>query len=125
VSEALPPSLLRRVRNSWRLWRRGVYGTIDLIPDGFVYTRRGKAARILWNDVVRIDAGVLDLLTSDLVYVVVHTNSETFTIEEIVDGFRQLENATFEHWPDIQESWTALYKAPASQPRHETLLRIR
>ena len=123
MSEPLRPSLLRRVRNSWRLWRRGVYGTIDLVPDGFVYTRKGRAARILWNDVQRIDAGVLDLLTSDLFYVVVHTASQNLTIEEIVDGFRQLENGIFERWPQVQESWTALYRAPASQPRHETLLR--
>lgn len=122
MSESLRPSLLRRLCNSWRLWRRGVYGTIDLIPDGFVYTRKRRSARILWNDVKRIDAGVLDLLTSDLFYVVVHTASENFRIEEIVDGFRQLENAIFERWPQIQEPWTALYKAPASQPRFETLL---
>jgi hypothetical protein len=123
VSEASRPSLLRRIRNSWRQWRRGTYCTLDLVPDGFVYTRNRVTIRVLWDDIVQIDVGVRDLLTTDLLYATLHTGSGTVTIDEIFDGFRQFENEAFERWPQIRERWTSFYKGPPRQPRQETLWR--
>jgi hypothetical protein len=123
VSDGPRPSFLRRIRNSWSAWLRGSYGTLDLAPDGFVYTRNRVTVRVVWDDIVQIDAGVRDLLTADLFYVVPHTASGMVTIDEIVDGFRQLENEMFERWPQIRERWTSLYNGPPSQPCHATLWR--
>lgn len=121
MSETSRPSLLRRMRNSWRERWRGRYATLDLVPDGFEYTRNGRSVRILWNDIDRIDGGILDFLTTDLLYVVIHAGARSVAIFETVDGFRQLENGLFEHWPHIKDRWTELYKGPPSQPRRETL----
>lgn len=115
------PSYLRRLGNSWREWRRGRYGTLDVGPDGLVCTRNGKSVRIAWEDIEQVDAGVRDLLTSDVFYVVLHTPSGNYAIEELYDGFRQLENAMFERWPHIKTQWTGLFAGPPSQPRCETL----
>ncbi len=121
MSEASGPSLWRRIGNSWRQWRRGSVGTLDLVPDGFVYTRNRATVRVLWNDIVQIDAGVRDLLTSDLFYVVLHAGSGAVAIDEIVDGYRQIEHEMFERWPQIRQRWTELYTGPPHQPRLETL----
>ena len=123
MSEILRPSLMRRLRNSWRAWASGRYGTFDLVPDGFVYTRNTSSTGMKWSEIDRIDAGITDFLTTDLLYVVIHAAGQTVTIDETADGFRPLENALFEHWPQIREGWTALYKGPPSQPRCETLWR--
>jgi len=76
-----------------------------------------------WSDIDRIDAGMLDFLTADLLYVVIHAAARSVTIDETADGFRQLENAVFERWPQIKDGWAALYKGTPSQPRCETLWR--
>jgi hypothetical protein len=111
------------MRNSWCEWRRGRCGTLDVVPDGFVCARNGKSIRIAWDEIEQVDAGVRDMLTADMFYVVLHTPSGNHAIDELYDGFRQLENAMFERWPHIKAQWTSLYAGPPFQPRRETLWR--
>ena len=117
------PSLRRRFMNSLRAWPRDTPGTLDLLPDGFEYTRRGKTVRIHWRDITQIDAGMRDYLTVDLFFTVIHTTSAKVAIDELVDGFRQLELGLFEHWPRLRDRWTALQASAPHEPQYEILWR--
>jgi hypothetical protein len=121
VSGVRLPSICRRILHSLRAWPRDTPGTLDLLPDGFEYTRRGKTVRIQWHDITQIDAGMRDYLTVDLFFAVIHTKSAKVTIDELVDGFRQLELGLFEHWPRLRDRWTALQASAPHEPQYETL----
>jgi hypothetical protein len=121
VTEKLRPSLWRRLRNSLSAWPRGGVETFDLIPDGFVFTRRNKPVQIFWSEIVQIDAGMRDYLTLDLFFAVIHTDREKVIIDELVDGFRLLEAGVFEHWPKTRDRWLALQGGPHHWPALETL----
>jgi hypothetical protein len=122
VSETLRPSLLRRIGNSWRD-RNKKSGTIDLLPDGFVFTRRRRSVTMRWDDVTQIDAGVRDGFTLDLFFAVIHANGAKLRLDEVDDGFRLIEGAVLERWPQLRERWVALQCGPAHQPQYETLWR--
>ena len=68
-----PVAVAARLQIRSRAWPRGGVETFDLIPDGFVFTRRNKPVRMLWNEVVQIDAGMREYLTLDLFFAVIHT----------------------------------------------------
>ncbi len=123
MNGARPPSLCRRLVHSLQTWPRGTFGTVDIIPDGFVFTRRTTPVRILWDEVTQIEAGTRDYLTVDLFFTAIRTARGTVWIDEMVDGFRQLEAGVFEHWPWIRERWLELHAAPPHQPQRETLWR--
>jgi hypothetical protein len=123
VSEPRRPSLWRRILHSAHAWPRGTSGTLDLLPNGFVYTKRSKPVQIRWQEITQIDAGMRDYLTVDLFFAVIHTAREKVTIDELVDGFRQLELGVFEHWPRLRERWLALHGSAHHQPQLETLWR--
>ncbi|HEY5048573.1 MAG TPA: hypothetical protein VII49_11200 [Rhizomicrobium sp.] len=116
-----PPSLSRRLLHSLRAWPRGTAGTLDLLPDGFEYMRRRRPVRIRWDEIMRVDAGMRDYLTVDLFYTIIHTAREKIVVDELVDGFRQLEESVFQHWPHVRERWLALQGTPHHQPQCETL----
>lgn len=107
--------------NSLRAWPRATPGTLDLLPDGFEYTRRGSTVRIRWHDITQIDAGMRDYLTVDLFFATIHTKTAKVTIDELVDGFRQLELGVFEHWPRLRDRWMTLQASAPHQPQYETL----
>lgn len=117
------PSFLRRLRNSLRVYVRGRLHTLDLVPDGFVYTEHGKPVQVLWHDVRQIEAGVCDYLIIDVFFAVIHTAGATVTIDELVDGFRQLECGILERWPQVRERWLALQNTEQHQPALEVLWR--
>jgi hypothetical protein len=122
VSESLRPSLLRRIGNSWRD-RSKKSGTIDLLPDGFVFAQLRQTSTVRWDDLTQIDAGVRDGLALDLFFVIVHANGTKVRLDEIDDGFRLVEVAVLERWPQLRERWVALQCGPAHQPQYETLWR--
>ena len=114
------PSLMRRMRNSWR--RRGKRaGTIDLLTDGFLVTHGRRKSDIRWDDVVQIDGGISDTLSIDFFFALFRTPNRSVTIDELDDGFRTFEGAVFDRWPMIRERWVALQCGPLHQPKYETL----
>jgi len=115
------PSIVRRIANSWRAYRRRGFGTIDMVADGFICSERGRETAIHWNDVTRIEAGLRDLLTIDIFFVVIRAGAHELMIEEFADGFRQLENAIFERWPDVRAQYHALQNGEPHRPRRQTL----
>ena len=61
--------------------------------------------------------------TIDVLFAVIQTAKARVTIDELVDGFRQLESSIFERWPNVKERWHALQSGPPHQPQYETLWR--
>ena len=120
MSGTLRPSLWRRIGNSWRARGRKP-GAVDITPDGLVFTRGRNSKRVCWEDVVRIDGGSRDSLSIDLFFVVIHAKDATMTIDEFDDGFRVLENAILERWPQVRERFVALQCGAPHQPLYETL----
>ena len=112
---------MRRIGNSIRLSRRKRGATIDLTADGFVFTQRRKTVDVRWEEISRIDAGVRDHITFDTFYIVVFAGGRNLVIEELDDGFRQLEFAIHERWPQIRERWLQLLSVPLHQAHYETL----
>ncbi len=119
---SVQPSRWRRIANTWRA-RGKKPAAVDIGTEGFVYKLRRKEVAVRWDDVTRIDAGTRDLLAFDLFFVVFHTAKTRLTIDEYDDGFRGLENAVFERWPQLRERWIALQCAPLHHPQFETLWR--
>ena len=117
----LKPSLLRRIANSIRLSRRTRGATVDLTADGFAFTQRRKTQEIRWDDISQIDAGVRDYVTFDTFYIVVFARDRKLVIEELDDGFRQLEFAIHQRWPETRERWLQLLSVPLHQAHYETL----
>ena len=124
MNEIERPSLFRRFLNSLQAWPGGSFGTFDLVPDGFIFTQRNMPVKILWSDITQIDGGMRDYLTVDIFFVVIHTANKKVIIDELVDGFRQLEYGILEHWPEIRERWLALQATPHHLPQFETLWRV-
>lgn len=122
MSETPRPSLWRRIRNSWRTRSRKP-GAVDATPSGFVFTQRNRSTPVHWDGIIRIDAGTRDNISLDLFFVVVHTLDAKVTIDELDDGFRYLEQAMWERWPDLRKHWVALQCGPLHQPQYETLWR--
>ena len=117
----LKPSLLRRIANSIRLSRRKRGATVDVTANGFVYSRGRSSADVSWDDISQIDAGVRDYVTFDSFYIVVLAREKRLVIEEVDDGFRQLEFAIHERWPETRERWLQLLSVPLHQAHYETL----
>ena len=120
MSATLRPSLWRRIGNSWRARSRKP-GAVDVTPDEVIFSRGRASTRIRWDDVVRIDAGVRDSLSIDLFFVAIHSKDAKMTIDEFDDGFRVLENAILERWPQVRARFVALQCGAPHQPFHETL----
>jgi hypothetical protein len=125
VSALVRPSLWRRIKNSLRTWPRGTLGTIDMIPDGFVFTDMSGPVQIRWREITQIDGGVRDYLTVDMFFTVIHAANERVSIDEVADGFRQLEHGIFEQWPRLRQRWLALQGALPRHPQFETLWKRR
>jgi hypothetical protein len=117
----LRPSLLRRISNSIRLSRRKRIATVDVTANGFVYSQGRKSVDVPWGDISQIDAGVRDYFTFDSFYIVVFAREKKLVIEELDDGFRQLEFAIHERWPQTRERWLQLLSVPLHQAHYETL----
>jgi hypothetical protein len=117
----LRPSFLRRVVNSIRLSRRKRSATVDVTANGFVYSQGRKSVDVSWDEISQIDAGVRDYMTFDTFYIVVFAREKKLVIEEIDDGFRQLEFAIHERWPQTRERWLQLLSVPLHQAHYETL----
>jgi hypothetical protein len=118
VSKA--PSRWRRIRNTW--FARGKKpAAIDITPEGFLYKLRRRETAVRWDDVTQIDVGTRDLLAFDLFFAVFHIAKTKVMIDEYDDGFRGLESAVFERWPELRERWIALQCGPLHQPQYETL----
>ncbi len=115
------PSLWRRIRNTVSRSRRKHVATIDIAPDGFVFTWRGRRSGMLWTDVSRIDAGMRDFLTFDGLYVMIFAGPSKIEVDEFDDGFRQFENELFRRWPQIREPWHRLLGTSPHEPQYETL----
>lgn len=120
MSAVPKPSLWRRIGNSLRE-RRRKSGAIDLMADGFVFTRGGHKEQVWWDDVVQIDGGTRDTISIDLFFVEFHTAHGKIALDEYDDGFHPLENAVFARWPQIREGWIALQCGPLHQPQSVTL----
>jgi hypothetical protein len=117
----LRPSLFRRIANSVRLSRRKRGATVDVTANGFVYSQGRKSIEVPWDDISQIDAGVRDYVTFDTFYIVVFAREKKLVIEELDDGFRQLEFAIHERWPQTRERWLQLLSVPLHQAHYETL----
>lgn len=116
-------SLWLRLINTWRHTRRKGGYVIDMMTDGFVFRAKRRETEMKWAHITRIDAGIRNCLTMDVVYVQVFTHQATVYIEELDDGFRQFEFALFEHWPQIRARWEEFLKSGPHEKRHETLWR--
>jgi hypothetical protein len=92
-----------------------------MVPDGFVFTNMTGTVQIRWRDITQVDAGVRDYLTADMFFVVIHTRTQRVSIDEVADGFHQLEHGVFEHWPRVRQRWLALQGSPPRHPQFETL----
>ncbi len=119
----LRPSLWRRIVNSWNHSRRRVSYTIDLTAEGFIHARRGRETEMKWAEIDRIDAGLLDCLTFDIVYFRLFAGNRSIYVEELDDGFRQFENAICGRWPQVREKWEELSRADLHQAQVHTLWR--
>ena len=117
----LRPSLLRRISNSIRLARRKRGATVDVTANGFIYSQGRKSIDVPWDDISQIDAGVRDYVTFDSFYIVVFAREKKLVIEELDDGFRQLEFAIHQRWPETRERWLQLLSVPLHQAHYETL----
>jgi len=115
------PSLWRRIRNTLSNPRRKRAGTVDVTPDKLLLRLNNREAELRWADIDRIDAGMRDYLGFDGFYVVLFARTQKLELDELDDGFRQLEVALFERWPQIRARWNALLGSLPHQPQHETL----
>jgi hypothetical protein len=114
-------SLWQRLLNTWRHnWRKSRY-VIDMTTDGFVFRTKQRRTEMRWEHVTRIDAGITNCLSFDVLYVQIFTRQATVYIEELDDGFRQFEFSIFERWPVVRAQWDALLKGAPHEARHETL----
>lgn len=109
---------VQRFFREWGIERRRKRerATVDVREDHLVFTRRRKPLRVNWADVSQVDAGVMALVSGDLLYVTISaTNVTRLMIDEFVDGFAALENALFARWPQIREKWNELHRAHTHQ----------
>jgi hypothetical protein len=116
-------SLWQRLINTWRHNQRKHGYAIDMMTDGFVFRARQRQTEMKWAHITRIDAGVSNCLTFDVLFVQVFTHQATLYIEELDDGFRQFESALFARWPTIRARWEELLKCGPHEKRFETLWR--
>lgn len=116
-------SLWRRIVNTRRHNARKRGCAIDLTADGFVFMLKWRETPMRWADVTRIDAGIRVCIAFDVLHVVLFAGDTKVDIEELDDGFRQFENALFEHWPQIRARWDDLLKGSARLTQYETLWR--
>ncbi|MGB8365727.1 MAG: hypothetical protein ACLQUZ_10785 [Rhizomicrobium sp.] len=119
----LKPSLWRRIVNTWHHDRRRRGCAIDLTPDGFVFKLRWRETAMRWAEITRIDVGIRNCLTFDILHVVLFAGDTKVDIEELDDGFRQFENGLFEHWPQIRAGWDVMLKSAPHEAHYETLWR--
>jgi hypothetical protein len=116
-------SLWQRLINTWRHNQRKSRYVIDMTGDGFVLRAKQRQTEMKWDQVTRIDAGINNCLSFDVLYVQIFTRQATVYIEELDDGFRQFEFTLFEHCPTIRPRWDELLKCGLHEKRHETLWR--
>lgn len=112
---------MRRIVNSIRLSRRKRSATVDVTASGFVWSQGRKSIDVPWDDISQIDAGVRDYFTFDTFYVVIFAREKKLVIEELDDGFRQLEFAIHARWPQTRDRWLQLLSVPLHQAQYETL----
>lgn len=116
------PSLPRRLRNTIAFSRRRArICSVDLTEDGFVLTVRKREQRMRWSDIVRIEAGIRDFLTSDELYVVLADGKRQIEVQEIDDGFRLFEVELFARWPSIRDPIERMQRGNLHEPHHEKL----
>ncbi|HUO91760.1 MAG TPA: hypothetical protein VMU22_02510 [Rhizomicrobium sp.] len=116
-------SLWQRLINTWRHNQRKSRYVIDMTADGFVFRAKQRETEMKWNQITRIDGGVNNCLTFDVLYLQIFTRQATIYIEELDEGFRQFEFAVFERWPAIRPRWEELLKCGLHELRRETLWR--
>jgi hypothetical protein len=106
---------MQRFLREWRIERRRKRErpTVDLRGEEIVLTRSRKAQRIAWDAVTAIDAGVLALVSGDLLYVAVIAPNLRWEIDEFVEGFSNLEAAIQSRFPAMREKWLELHRAHA------------
>lgn len=109
------PNVMQRFLREWRIERRRKRQrpTIDLRGDEIVFTRRRKPQRVAWNAITQIDAGVLAMVSGDLLYIVITAPGLRWEIDEFADGFAGLENALQSRMPGVREKWLELHRAHA------------
>ena len=118
------PSLWRRIGNTLaQTRRRSRICTIDLVDDGFVLTVRKRPRRVPWSDIVRIDAGIRDYVSSDELYFVMATAKLQLEIQELDDGFRLFELELFARWPQIREPIETMQRGNPHEPAFATVWR--
>ena len=114
-------SFWQRLLNTWRHNQRKRGYAIDMTADGFVFRAKQRHTEMKWEQITRIDAGVRCCLTMDYLYVQMFTHQATVYIEELDDGFRQLEFAIHQRWPQTRDRWLQLLSVPLHQAQYETL----
>lgn len=109
------PNVMQRFLREWRIERRRKRerATVDLRGEEIVYTRKRKPQRIAWEAIAQIDAGVLAMVSGDLLYVVIAGSNLRWEIDEFVDGFAALETAIQSRYPSVREKWLELHRAHA------------
>ncbi len=117
------PNVMQRFLREWRIERRRKRQrpTVDLKGEEIVYTRRRKAQRVGWNAITRIDAGVLALVSGDLLYVAIEAPNLNWEIDEFTEGFANLETAIQSRFPDVRAKWLELHRAHAHNDIRVTL----
>jgi len=107
------PHVIQRFLREWSIERRRrrERATVDLKGDEIVYTRRRKAQRVAWDAITEIDAGVLAMVSGDLLYVVIVAPGLRWQIDEFTEGFSGLENAVQARFPTVREKWLELHRA--------------
>lgn len=109
------PNVMQRFLREWRIERRRKRerATVDLKGDDIVYSRRRKKQNIAWDAITQIDAGVLAMVSGDLLYVAIVARNLRWEIDEFVDGFAALETAIQSRFPAVREKWLELHRAHA------------
>ncbi len=116
-------NIFQRFFREWAIERRrkAERATVDLKGEEIVYTRRRRPQRMAWKDIVRIDAGVVALVSGDLFKVAIVSEKMRWEIDEFVDGFAALEAEIFKRFPSVHDKWLELHRAHAHRDILETL----
>jgi len=108
-------NVVERFLREWKIERRRrrQRPTVDIRSEEIVYTRKRKAQRVSWDAITQIDAGVLALVSGDLLYVAIVAPNTRWEIDEFVEGFANLETAIQARFPTVREKWLELHRAHA------------
>jgi hypothetical protein len=86
-----------------------VKGFVDVNLLGFTSHRGSTTTSMRWNGIRQIDAGRKPTGLVEIFYVVLFDENDSVLIDDYFSGFAEFHTAIFEHWPEIEKSWTQVF----------------